>query len=109
MEFAYYFNEGDLIIDNLSYEVKKSGETVNLTPIEYKILSVMVNHPEKIFTREELISIALEKNFDGYNRAIDSHIKNLRQKIETDSKKPAYILTVRGIGYKFGGIKGKAE
>lgn len=104
-EDLIYIDEGDLIIDNLSYEVKKSGETINLTPIEYKILSVMVNHPEKIFTREELISIVLEKNFDGYNRTIDSHIKNLRQKIETDSKKPAYILTVRGIGYKFGVIK----
>lgn len=99
------FNNGKLIIDTLKYEVKKSGNTVNLTPIEYNILKTMASYCEKNFTREELISIVLEKSFDGYDRAIDSHIKNLRQKLEDDSKNPTFILTVRGIGYRFIGIK----
>ncbi|MCH3963698.1 MAG: response regulator transcription factor [Clostridium sp.] len=104
MDYIISIDNGRLTINNSSYEVKKSGSIVNLTPVEYNILTVMAGHPEKIFTREELISIVLGKNFDGYNRAIDSHIKNLRQKIEDNSRNPVYILTVRGIGYKFGGI-----
>ena len=59
--------------------------------------------PNKVFTREELIQIALGSNFDGYNRTIDTHIKNLRQKIEDNPKSPVYIITVFGKGYKFGG------
>ncbi len=74
------FNNGKLIIDTLKYEVKKSGTIVNLTPIEYNILKTMASYPEKNFTREELISIVLEKSFDGYDRAIDSHIKNFKTK-----------------------------
>ncbi|WP_446899752.1 response regulator [Clostridium sp. LBM24168] len=104
MDDIISIDNGKLTINNSSYEVRKSGNIINLTPVEYNILTVMATHPAKIFTREELISIVLGKNFDGYNRAIDSHIKNLRQKIEDSSKKPVYILTVRGIGYKFGGI-----
>jgi DNA-binding response OmpR family regulator len=56
-----------------------------------------------VFTREELIAIALGDDFDGYDRAIDSHIKNLRQKIEDDPKNPVYVKTVHRLGYKFGG------
>lgn len=100
----FSLNNDDLIINDLNYEVKKGGNTVNLTPIEYNILITMVKYPGKIFTRTELISVALGGNFEGYDRTIDSHIKNLRQKIEEDPKNPAYILTIRGIGYKFGGV-----
>ena len=63
----------------------------------------MMKYPNKVFTREELIQIALGSNFDGYNRTIDTHIKNLRQKIEDNPKSPVYIITVFGKGYKFGG------
>lgn len=98
------FNNGDLTIDESNYEVKKLDNTVNLTPIEYNILTTIAKYPSKVFTREELISIALGGNFDGYERTIDSHIKNLRQKIEKDPKNPEYVLTIRGIGYKFGGV-----
>jgi DNA-binding response OmpR family regulator len=56
-----------------------------------------------VFSREELIEVALGGEFDGYDRAIDSHIKNLRQKIEDDPRNPVYVLTVRKLGYKFGG------
>jgi len=97
------FNENDLEIDNLSYDVKKNGISVNLTPNEYKILLTMIKYPKKTFTREELICMAFGENFDGFDRTVDTHIKNLRQKIETDSKIPKYILTVHGIGYRFGG------
>lgn len=97
------FNESDLVIDNLSFDVKKNGDSINLTPNEYKILLTMIKYPKKTFTREELISMALGEDFDGYDRTVDTHIKNLRQKIETDPKNPIYILTVHGIGYRFGG------
>lgn len=100
----FSLNDNDLIINDLNYEVKKAGNIVNLTPIEYNILITMVRYPGKIFTREELIIGALGQNFKGYDRTIDSHIKNLRYKIEDNPKEPEYILTMRGIGYKFGSV-----
>ena len=99
------FNDEDLIVYCASHEVTKKGIKLNLTPNEYKILLTLIKYPNKAFTREELISIALDSNFDGFDRTIDSHIKNLRQKIETNPKCPEYILTVHGVGYKFGGEK----
>lgn len=96
-------NNGDLEVDFNSYTIKKQGVIVNLTPNEFKLFSTLAKYPNKTFTREELINIAFGIDFDGYDRTIDSHIKNLRSKIETDTTNPAYILTVRGIGYRFGG------
>ena len=96
------FNNEDLIIDNNNYDVKKNGKPVNLTPNEFKILSTMAKYPKKAFTREELITMVLGDDFDGYDRIIDTHMKNMRQKIETDPKNPQYILTVHGVGYRFG-------
>lgn len=97
------FNEGDLEVDLENHSIKKSGKVVNLTPNEFKILAALIKYPNKVFTRDELISTALGEDFEGYDRSVDSHIKNLRQKIETDSKNPVYVLTIHGIGYKFGG------
>ncbi len=94
---------GDLVIDNLKHEVRKNNNIINLTPNEYKILMALVKYPKKTFTREELISMALGDDFEGFDRTVDTHIKNLRQKIETDPKEPKYILTVHGIGYRFDG------
>lgn len=99
----FSFFEDDLVIDTTKHEVLKNGAIVNLTPSEYKLLVTMMNHNKKVYTRDELVNIALGDDYDGYDRIIDSHIKNLRQKIETTSKDPKYILTVHGIGYKFGG------
>nr|WP_312576201.1 response regulator transcription factor [Sedimentibacter sp.] len=96
------WNNGNLEIDIDNMVVKKTGKEINLTPTEFKILSSMIKYPKKIFTREELIEIALGIDYDGFDRTIDSHIKNLRSKIEDDSSNPTYILTVRGTGYKFG-------
>ncbi len=101
----FSFNNGELVIDSLKYEVRKGNNIVNLTPNEYKILMTLVKYPGKTFTREELISIALGDDFEGFDRTVDTHIKNLRQKIETDSKAPKYILTVHGIGYRFQGAE----
>jgi len=97
------FNNNELVIDTLKYEVKSNCKVINLTPNEYKILITMVKYPDKTFTREELINMALGEDFDGYDRTIDTHIKNIRQKIEPDPKNPKYILTIHGIGYRFGG------
>lgn len=97
------FDNNDLIIDDLKHEVKKQGKSINLTPNEYRILLTMVKYPQKTFTREELINLSLGDDFDGFDRTVDTHIKNLRQKIETDPKSPRYLLTVHGIGYRFNG------
>lgn len=97
------FNNDDLVIDSLKHEVRKKNNIASLTPNEYKILISMVKFPQKVFTREELLTIALGDDYHGFDRTIDTHIKNLRQKIETDPKIPKYILTIHGIGYRFGG------
>lgn len=97
------FNGNELVIDSLRHEVRKSGELVNLTPKEYGILMTMVKYPTKVFTRDELICMALGEDYDGFDRTIDTHVKNLRQKLEADVRNPKYILTVHGVGYRFGG------
>lgn len=100
----YSFYDGELVIDGLRHEVRKNGEQLALTPNEYKILMTMVKYPSKAFTRDELIEIALGDDFDGFDRVIDTHIKNIRQKLGDDGRTPRYILTVHGTGYKFGGV-----
>jgi len=96
-------NDGELVADILRHEIRKNGKPVALTPDEYNILMVMLKYPTKVFTRDELIDFALDDEFDGFDRIIDTHIKNIRQKIENDPKSPRYVQTVHGVGYKFGG------
>lgn len=98
-------NDNDLKIDLDAVEVFKKDELVSLTQSEYKLLVTMVKTPNRTYTRDELIQYAFNSDFDGFDRTIDSHIKNLRSKIETDSANPTYIVTVRGVGYKFNGEK----
>lgn len=98
------WRNGDLIIDFGTSVIQKKYESISMTPSELSILSALVTYPGKVFTRAELIEVALGSEFDGYDRAVDTHIKNIRQKIEDDPKSPVYILTVHGLGYKFGGI-----
>lgn len=98
------FNSGELVIDGLRHEVRKNGRQIQLTPNEYSILMTMAKYPTKAFTREELIQFALGEDFDGFDRVIDTHIKNIRQKLGDDGRTPRYVLTVHGTGYKFGGI-----
>lgn len=97
------FNEGELIIDVLRHEVYLNGEPIVLTPNEYKLLMVLARHPQRHFTREELVEKVYGFDYAGDVRSIDQHIKNLRQKIEPDPKKPEYIVTIYGIGYRFMG------
>jgi len=99
------FNKGLLTIDTASYEVKKAGDSVTMTPTELKILAVLAGSPARVFTRGELVEHALGYQFEGYERSIDAHIKNIRQKIEDDPKNPLFINTIYGVGYKFIGIK----
>ena len=99
----FSWNHGNLMIDYERKEVNKKGKTISITPIEWKILSVFTKYPQKVFTRNDLLTVVFDQDFDGYDRVIDTHIKNLRKKIEDDPKKPIYICTVHGIGYKFGG------
>lgn len=99
----FSWNQGDLVIDYDRKEVRKKGEPVALTAIEWKLLAAFTKYPQKIFTRENLIELVFGLDFSGYDRVIDTHIKNLRKKIEDDSKQPVYLCTVHGLGYKFGG------
>lgn len=97
------FRDKELMIDTITHDVLKHGTPVNLTPIEFKLLCTMAKSPGRTFSRNDLIGLALGEDYLGFDRSIDSHIKNLRQKIETDTKNCRYILTVHGVGYKFGG------
>jgi len=99
------FNDKKLMIDTFKKEVVSRGEGVALTPIEYKILISMATYPGRVYSRADLLEKCQEDGayFEGYERSIDTHIKNLRRKIEKDSRHPEYILTVFGMGYKFGG------
>ena len=102
-ETTMTYNQGDLVVNIESHNVKKDGTAVSLTPVEFEILLKLAKHPKKVFTREELIAFVLGEDYEGYDRTIDTHIKNLRQKIETNTKDPQYIVTIYGVGYKFGG------
>ena len=94
-------NPNGIIIDEKAYVVKKMGEEIDLTPIEFKLLATMSKNPGRTYTREQLITYALGYEYEGMSRTIDSHIKNLRRKLETDPAKPELIKTVFGIGYKY--------
>jgi DNA-binding response OmpR family regulator len=96
------FNNDKLIIDSDKRLIKVNGEEISLTPNEFDILCVLASNRGKVFSREAIIERAFGIDFDGSDRIIDVHIKNLRKKIEEDSKSPRYILTVTKIGYKFG-------
>lgn len=98
---AVHFEHGLLTLDGHRYEVTKKGVPVELTPTEFKVLFTLASTPGKVFTRAELVEKALGYQFEGYERSIDAHIKNIRQKIEGDPKNPSFILTVYGVGYKF--------
>jgi DNA-binding response OmpR family regulator len=95
-----------IALNNIAHTVKKDGLPIDLTPNEYSILRVMMRAPGKLFTRKELIFNVFGGNYASDERMIDGYIKQLRQKLEDDPKRPALIMTVHGLGYKFGGEKG---
>lgn len=93
----------DLLMDLDRHEVSAAGQPVDLTPAEFEFLRALMEHPDHAFTRLELIERALGYEYEGLERTVDSHIKNLRRKIEPDSKEPTYIETVYGVGYRLQG------
>jgi len=103
MQKVKALGDDDLCIDFETGIVRKKQNKISLTPNEYRILTTLMKYPNKVFTREELIITAFGTDYDGFDRTIDSHIKNIRQKIEDNPKNPIYIKTVYGVGYKFGG------
>ncbi len=92
---------GEIRIDLERRQVTVSGEAVELTPTEFDLLAVLARHPGRVFTRVELLDKVQGYTFEGYERTVDAHVKNLRQKIEPDPKQPQYVLTVYGVGYRF--------
>ncbi|MGL5348726.1 MAG: response regulator transcription factor [Peptostreptococcaceae bacterium] len=92
----------ELEIDMNSHEVKVRGELVTLTNTEYKILLLFAKNPSRVFDREQLLELTIDEHYEKIDRIIDAHIKNLRSKIELDTKKAKIIQTVYGVGYKFG-------
>lgn len=97
------FDKGKLRLDVAKQEVFLNGEVLSLTPNEFRLLLALARYPGRVYTRSELINKVQGYEYEGYDRTIDAHVKNLRQKIEKDPKNPEYILTVFGMGYKFGG------
>jgi two-component system alkaline phosphatase synthesis response regulator PhoP len=91
---------GSLRMDLDRHEVTRAGRVIELTPTEYELLRAFMEHPGRAFTRLELIEQALGYSFEGYDRAVDSHIKNLRKKLEPEPSDPAYVQTVYGVGYR---------
>ena len=92
---------GTLTLDRARYKVLLPGREVTLTPTEFEILAALAAQPGRVFSRGQLLSAARGVAFESYERAIDSHIRNLRRKIEPPEDQPQYILTVHGVGYKF--------
>ncbi|GAV31082.1 MAG: response regulator transcription factor [Anaerosomatales bacterium] len=91
---------GDLVVDTARREVTVAGEKVELTRTEFEILATMAAHPGRVYSRLQLLEAVSGDAFEGYERTIDAHVKNIRKKIGDDPKEPRYIRTVFGVGYK---------
>lgn len=92
---------GNLTLDIATRELRVAGKFVELTPTEFKLLHLLMENPRITFHREELLEKALGYGYEGLGRTLDTHIKNLRQKVEPDPKNPTYVQTVYGVGYRF--------
>jgi two-component system alkaline phosphatase synthesis response regulator PhoP len=94
---------GQLLLDVDRHEVQLAGQPIELTPTEFDLLKTLMEYPGHAFTRQSLIEKGLGYNYEGMERTLDSHIRNLRRKIETDPSEPTYIKTVFGVGYRLQG------
>ena len=92
---------GTLSLDRARYRAILPDREIDLTPTEFEILATLASYPGRIFSRAQLLTAARGVAFESYERAIDSHIRNLRRKIEPAESEPHYIITVHGVGYKF--------
>jgi len=95
---------GDLVMNFQKHEATLAGRALRLTPIEFKLLGVLVKEPGRTFSRAQLIEKVLGYDFDGFDRTIDVHILNLRRKLESDPGHPRLITTIYGTGYRFSGV-----
>lgn len=98
---AKIFQAGTLLVDTGRHEAMLDGTPLDLTPTEFKLLHMLIENAGYAFTRSELIEQGLGYEYEGMERTLDSHIKNLRRKIEPDPKHPRFIQTVYGVGYRF--------
>jgi len=94
-------NVSDFTIDMDAHEITRNDKAVDLTPTEFSLLATLAEQPGRVFSRFQLLEATQGTAFEGYERTIDAHIKNLRAKIEEDPKNPRYIETVFGVGYRF--------
>ncbi len=92
----------DLTIDLSRHTLKRGEALLDVTPTEFNLLVALAREPGRVFTRLQLLEVVQGDAFEGYERTVDAHVKNLRAKLEPDPKQPRYILTVYGVGYKFG-------
>ena len=92
---------GDVELDTAALATTVAGKAVDLTPTEFQLLVTLVRQPGRIFSREQLLKAIHGVVFEGYDRSVDSHVKNLRRKIEPNPRQPRYIQTVYGVGYRF--------
>ncbi|MFN2154036.1 MAG: response regulator transcription factor [Anaerolineae bacterium] len=92
---------GDLEIDTHTRQVMRAGESIHVTRTEFDLLATLAQHPGQTFTRAQLLDRLHGVHYEGYDRSIDAHIKNLRRKVEPDPMAPRYVLTVYGVGYRF--------
>jgi len=91
---------GDLVLDVERLTVTRNGDAIELTGSEFRLLATLARHPGRVFTRAQLLDGTGGADGESFDRAIDAHVKNLRRKIEPDSRRPRYVLTVYGVGYK---------
>ena len=96
--------DGRLRMDTESMRTFVNDQEVHLTKNEFLIVQTLFTHPNKIYTRDEIIEVTFGMDYEAFDRAFDTHIKNIRQKIEVDPKNPVYIKTVYGVGYRAGGF-----
>jgi len=94
---------GELRVDVTGFRVHVRGEETELTPKEFELLRVLLAHPGKVYSRDELLERIWGYEYDGDTRTVDVHVRHLRQKVERDPSNPEYIETLRGIGYRFKG------
>lgn len=97
------FLPSGVVLDDQAKQIFKNGVAVSATPTEYKLLAVLSRHPRRTFSRTELVEKVLGYDYEGDERVVDTHIKNLRRKIEDDPKNPQVIVSVYGHGYRLGG------
>ena len=91
----------DLSIDSAKLRVERKGVAIDFTPTEFQLVAALARHPGRVFTRSQLLDAVRGTEVESFERAIDAHVKNIRRKLERDARRPRYILTVYGIGYKF--------